>query len=149
MYYEILAYAINNGKTESEIKGLFEVQDNSNGEGPFISSWNVPGLAEPSQADIDAITQADIDLMVLKKTRTSAIAAITVTTQSGNEFQGDEISQQRISRASIVMDDVEVIKWKLKNNTWVDVTKAELEEALKLASDAQTNLLLLADGIAV
>lgn len=61
MYTKILAYAVANGKTHADVEGNVDLQDNSDGNGPFISAWNVAGLAEPTQSQLNAISQADAD----------------------------------------------------------------------------------------
>ena len=35
--------------------GVIELVDNSDGRGPFIAVWNHPTLAQPTQAQLDAI----------------------------------------------------------------------------------------------
>lgn len=72
-----------------------------------------------------------------KLARAEAVAAIIVTTNNGNTFDGDEISQGRMARAILAMDDTETVNWILADNTVIDATKAELSEALKLAGAAQ------------
>ena len=72
-----------------------------------------------------------------KAERTAQVAALTVTTEAGNEFDADEISQGRMARAILSMDDTEMVIWVLADNTAVEVAKAELIEALKLAGLAQ------------
>lgn len=75
-----------------------------------------------------------------KEQRKQNINNITVTTLSGNTFDGDETSQTRMTRAILMMDDIETIAWTLANNTVTNVTKAELREALRLAGQRQTEL---------
>lgn len=61
------------------------------------------------------------------------VSKIKITSTSGNEFDCNEESQQRIARKILTMDDTEKVKWKLCDNTVVNVDKAELTEVLKLA----------------
>lgn len=77
-----------------------------------------------------------------KKNRAEYVAGIKVTTQSGRTFDGDETSQNRMTRAIIGLnaqpqDPVPTITWVLADNTPVQVTAAELTEALALAGAAQ------------
>ena len=75
--------------------------------------------------------------------RELAVSRITVTTASGNVFDGDEVSQQRMSRAYIAIQTKEegaTTPWVLHDNTSVLVTKEELLEALALAGQAQADL---------
>lgn len=74
-----------------------------------------------------------------KASRTLAVANIKVTVDD-MEFDGDEASQTRMTRAITAMDDTETISWVLADNTSVAVTKATLVKALKLAGEAQTAL---------
>ena len=57
---EILAYWKKNGKTLEDIKGLYTLTDNLK-DPIFISQWAVSGLAEPTQTDLDSITQSEKD----------------------------------------------------------------------------------------
>lgn len=77
-----------------------------------------------------------------KARRAIAVESITVTTQSGKVFDGDETSQTRMARAIIALQAMNVpsIQWVLHNNTAVDVTVAELVEALALSGAAQAAL---------
>lgn len=78
-----------------------------------------------------------------KLEREAAVSRITVTTASGNTFDGDEVSQQRMSRAYTALQPKEegaTTPWVLHDNTSVLVTKEELLEALALAGQAQTDL---------
>jgi len=61
------------------------------------------------------------------------IIKIKITSTKNNEFDCDEISQQRIARKIIIMDDTEKVDWKLSDNTIVKVDKEELIEVLKYA----------------
>lgn len=99
--------------------------------------------ALPSEQDlqviIDDLTSAETR-ETAKHQRATAVAAITVTTTAGNTFDGDEDSQNRMTRAILGMNDVETIVWTLANNSTLAVNKAELAEALRLAGQAQAAL---------
>lgn len=69
----------------------------------------------------------------IKDEKKKSITGIRITSSSNNEFNCDEVSQQRMARKIIVMDDTEKVDWKLSDNTIVKVKKEELIEALKLA----------------
>lgn len=50
MYLRILKYLSNKGlelDPSADNSDKFELTDNSDGKGAFISSWNVPGIAHP------------------------------------------------------------------------------------------------------
>lgn len=78
----------------------------------------------------------------LKAARQAAVDAIKVTVSTGKIFDGDEMSQTRMSRAIIGLQaaGVPTITWTLADNTSVDVTLAELTEALILAGQEQARL---------
>lgn len=78
-------------------------------------------------------------LQIAKNSRKTAIDNVVVTVD-GMEFDGNEISQERISRAISVLKDNESILWVLHNNTVVSVTKEQLHSALRLAVQEQTLL---------
>ncbi len=59
------------------------------------------------------------------------LRAIKVTTTAGNEFDADELSQDRIVRA--IDSSHPTHEWKLADNTSVTVDKAELQEVLDAA----------------
>ncbi len=79
---------------------------------------------------------------VKKSIRSNAVEAIIVKTKSGKLFDGDEISQERISRAILTMDEFQIasMKWKLADNTVSEVLREEMAEALLLAGTAQSDL---------
>lgn len=77
-----------------------------------------------------------------KAVRAAAVKAITVTTTAGNTFDGDEISQTRMSRAILVLSTgaAASVPWVIANNTVIQATAAELTEALALAGAEQARL---------
>lgn len=93
-------------------------------------------IEEPAQAEIDA-NEAEQTRATFKAERTAAVQALTITTQSGNEFDADETSQGRMARAIIALPDGDTVNWVLTDNTVITATKAELTEALQLAGAAQ------------
>lgn len=74
-----------------------------------------------------------------KKIKAILISNITVL-HNGVEYQGDEESQGRISRAINGLDDVSIIQWKAKNNLFYDLTKNDLIQILSLAIKEQTKI---------
>lgn len=60
---------------------------------------------------------------------------------NGVVYQGDEKSQDRISRAIVGMDDDNTIEWKAKDNSKVTLLKSDLKQILRLAGIEQTKLL--------
>jgi len=78
-----------------------------------------------------------------KAIRSEAVKRITVTTTAGNVFDGDETSQDRMTRAITAMEGLPVettTLWVLSDNTPAQVTRDELKEALLLAGQAQSDL---------
>ncbi len=77
-----------------------------------------------------------------KAARTTAVNAIKVTTEAGNTFNGDEVSQGRIARAIIALqaEGSSTVTWVLADNTSIQASAAELSEALTLAVSAQAAL---------
>lgn len=80
-----------------------------------------------------------------KAERAQRVAAIKVTTQAGNTFDGDETSQGRMARAIIGLGTglAPSVPWVLADNTVIQATQAELTEALVLAGQAQAALWML------
>lgn len=71
-----------------------------------------------------------------KKTkRLIDIGNTIITTQADNSFDGNEESQNRMMRTIMTM--AEPVEWVLADNSVIVVTKAELQEALTLAVEAQ------------
>lgn len=108
---------------------------------------NLP-VGEPIPAWAANLTPVDVVPVALsaeqarelaKSNRAAAVAAITVTTQAGNEFDGDEASQGRMARAIIALqaNPGATVNWVLADNSVINATAAELTEALALAGAAQ------------
>ena len=75
-----------------------------------------------------------------KSDRAAAVSSITVTTSSGNTFDGDEVSQERMARAIVAMPDEGAVRWVLADNTTTQASAIELKEALRLAGAAQASI---------
>lgn len=75
-----------------------------------------------------------------KALRQAEVDVIVVTTTSGKMFDGDEQSQDRMSRAINALNPEETTSWVLSDNTPTMVTREELQEALRLAGAAQTTI---------
>lgn len=82
-------------------------------------------------------TRADRELF--KAQRQILVDNIKVTV-GGKTFDGDEVSQTRMARATTVLLEGETVLWVLADNTPTQCTKAELIEALRLAGAAQTEV---------
>ena len=74
-----------------------------------------------------------------KVARAKAVSEIIVETTSGLVFDGDEDSQNRMTRAiALGTSDEDTTEWKLADNTLAIVPVSELKEALYLAGIRQT-----------
>ena len=77
---------------------------------------------------------------VSKTNRTTLVENIEVE-YNGVVYQGDEISQDRMSRAiNGLPDDVTTISWKAKDNSSQELTRLDLKEILFLAGQEQTRI---------
>ena len=78
-------------------------------------------------------------IYLAKMQRQTELDALTVTTQSGKTFNGDEISQTRMTRAILALQATNTpsITWVLADNVPTEVTVGELVEALSLAGVEQ------------
>lgn len=103
-----------------------------------------PGWRVATAEDIERVTNSDAVVRDrFKADRAEEVARITVTTASGNTFDGDENSQGRMARAILGLQsqpEGSTVQWVLHDNTVVDVGIAELQEALTLAGLRQTEL---------
>ena len=110
-------------------------------DGIWTQQWEVYPL--PVE-EVEANTAAQVarERAQAKARRAEAVEAITVTTQAGNTFDGDETSQNRMARAVIALNAAGVasVPWTLADNSVVPATAAELAEALALAGAAQSAL---------
>ena len=90
---------------------------------------------EQMQADETNARPSDRDRAKVK--RQAMVDAITVTTQAGHTFQGDETSINRMNAAITVMKATgSTVPWVLADNTVITVDVSELTEALALSGAA-------------
>ncbi|MBQ4850990.1 DUF4376 domain-containing protein [Pseudoalteromonas sp. MMG012] len=82
---------------------------------------------------------AQVQRARFKASRARKMAQQTVIVE-GMEFDADELSQQRMSRALLLMEDAQTTRWVLANNDVVQVSKKHLFEACKLAGEQQSAL---------
>lgn len=93
------------------------------------------------QQDHSATTASYVEtqrVQAAKTLRQAEVNAIVITTASGKAFDGDEQSQDRMSRAINALNALETTLWVLSDNTPTMVSREELQEALRLAGAAQT-----------
>lgn len=95
----------------------------------------VPNTPEPqfTQAELDALAYQQA-----KQDKIDAVDQIIVTTNSGKQFNGDEVAQNRMARAVAASSVGDVTQWRLADNSVAVVTHEELKEALLLAGEAMT-----------
>ena len=55
---KVKTYLANNGVNEVDFTVDVLLQDDSNGQGPYIKEWNVSGVAQPSSSQLDAVDSA-------------------------------------------------------------------------------------------
>jgi len=60
LFYKVKLYLEANGKTESEFDDNISLQNDSDGNGDYIKTWNVDGLAQPTEEQLNALeSEAD------------------------------------------------------------------------------------------
>ena len=96
-----------------------------------LQQWDIVPLTEEELAANASNERAQ---------RKSQIDTLKVTTSAGNTFDADEVSQSRMARVILTMNDNAKVEWIMADNTTANVTKAELLEALALACEEQTAL---------
>lgn len=77
--------------------------------------------------------------MYLKNNRQNIVENIEVT-YNNVVYQGDEKSQDRLSRAIVGMDDDDTIEWTAKDNSKVVLLRSDLKQILRLAGIEQTKV---------
>jgi hypothetical protein len=106
-------------------------------DGSYYTYYNQDGTADVSKiAELEA-TQAR---EAFKAQRQEAVDNLEVTYE-GTIYQGDEVSQGRMSRAILALpDDTTTTLWIAKDNTPMQLTKVDLSSILRLSGEAQTAL---------
>ena len=102
--------------------------------GVWVQAWRIRAMNEA-----ELIRQRE----QWKEQRADAVSRIVVTTEAGNAFDGDEVSQGRMARAILGLQAAgagATVGWVLANNTVIQVTALELIEALTRAGSAQSTL---------
>lgn len=93
--------------------------------------------------DIDTIaeaTEAQAKLYSEWKVNRQTLVDGIVVTYNGAEYQGDEKSQDRMSRAINGLLDTDTIEWVAKDNSIVVLTKDDLVQILRLAGAEQATI---------
>ena len=55
---KVKQYCANNGVAEVDFLSDVLLQDDSNGQGPYIKEWNVSGVAQPTAEQLNAVDSA-------------------------------------------------------------------------------------------
>ena len=55
---KVRRYCADNGVTEVDFLSDVLLQDDSNGQGPYIKEWNVSGVAQPTDEQLNAVDSA-------------------------------------------------------------------------------------------
>lgn len=110
-------------------------------DGVWTQQWIIADLSTEKAAGNKAAA-ARLEREAVKAQRDAATSGILVTTKTGNIFNGDEISQNRLIRAIMALQLTGTLTthWVLANNVAVEVGVPELAEALALSGAAQTAL---------
>ncbi|MCF0115093.1 MAG: hypothetical protein HUJ56_07040, partial [Erysipelotrichaceae bacterium] len=123
-------------------RGEYYYPKGSNYESSPIEMKEIGVFPEGSTLERPEMTEEEkkeYNSFLKRSKKLTAIKDIIVTVD-GMQFQADESSQTRISRAISVMSDTDTIDWILADNSVVSVTKAQLMQVLKLAVLEQTIL---------
>ena len=109
-------------------------------KGNWVHAWRVEEL--PADAVVQAIAEAQARAReTAKAARAGSVARIVVEVNS-NIFDGDEISQGRMSRTLLACDasGMNAVEWVLADNTTVTIPLQDLKQALTLAVQEQAAL---------
>ena len=55
---KVKQYCANNGVAEVDFMTDVLLQDDSNGQGPYIKEWNISGVAQPTDEQLNAVDSA-------------------------------------------------------------------------------------------
>ena len=72
---KVKTYCANNGVANVDFLADVLLQDDSNGQGPYIKEWNVSGVAQPTDEQLNAVdSAADLEerLNAVRATRKNA-----------------------------------------------------------------------------
>jgi len=120
---------VDNGNGAVEVQSLPDSQD--------VLLWND---AEPTAPIVDVGLVTKREREAFKAERQKLVDNIEVT-YNALIFQGDEISQDRMSRAiNALPDDVSTILWVAKDNTATQLNKIDLRAILFDAGNQQASI---------
>jgi len=129
-------------KTETQkINDKYKVMDVELIEASTEVNGEIVTLTDAAKSLVSQVRDVEA-LSSIKLVREAATISIAVTLANGIELDGDELSQNRLARALLVIDADSIISWIALDNTIVQLTKADVKEALKLALEAQSVIFL-------
>ena len=105
----------------------------------IITAWN--GLTYLSGEEPEKPNEMiEAEMMAQAKAeRAKAVDRLTVEVE-GMVFDADEVSQQRVARSIVALQEGETMPWVLYDNTIVQVNKSQLMQVLRLAGQKQCEL---------
>ena len=83
---KVKQYCANNGVASVDFLTDVLLQDDSNGQGPYIKTWNVSGVAQPTDAQLSAV-EAAADLSERQN-------AVRATRRTAYGDLGDQLDMQ-------------------------------------------------------
>lgn len=109
-------------------------------DGKYIQTYNIIKLSEEEIAEKRKQQEAQV-LICAKNARSNAVQSIIVE-YDNMKFDGNEIAQERMSRAVLANIDNQdsKIKWVLADNTVAEIYIWQLKKALELATKKQAEL---------
>lgn len=131
-------YSVRN-QGDREVLGITEVPDPVYPD-PDLFFWTEN---EDGSLNITPKTEEQVAQVMLtraKQERSATVARLSVTTQAGHTYDADKDSQIMMGAYLAAMDPGDIIPWVLADNTIVQIDKAELKEALRLAGAAMATV---------
>ena len=98
--------------------------------------WVIEAIPVPEPEPVPEPSEEE-RIEAAKAERAEAVANMTVEV-GGLVFDADEVSQDRMSRSIVALDEGEEIEWTLADKSAAMVTRNTLRQALRLAGAQQT-----------
>jgi len=102
---KVKTYCANNGVANVDFMTDVMLQDDSNGQGPYIKTWNVSGVAQPTDEQLNAVDSA-ADLSERQ-------AAVRATRKNAYGDLGSQLDMQyhdNVDGTTTWKDHVEAVK---------------------------------------
>ena len=140
-----------------EIFKHIQLEDNSDGNGPYIASWdeNTIGISEPTSSEMSDISDNSIRLgQAIEKKKTEINIqqeevknSLTSFTKDGKDyfFNRDILLRETLAVAAIIsLEEGETVDWVANNDIIVSLTHQEILSICKDIVDSDTRELKLA-----